>query len=290
MTWHLGRKGETCCSVCARHGGLGCSQPALRSIRSCDALRALAPYKEYAAATGGVKHCFNGNSWTHPSGHQTHNARGNAVWWNDEADPNQALCDHGPAAAAAGRTPTTWHGGEAQRFCPCGRYPDSTGSGHLGGPYCPRPEPDPGPTTTCSPDSAASPDRPPAKFEFTVTLDPKVGRWCPSPDPAGVWVDVFIPASELFDLQAHWQCDFITIVSLGGPESWHVIPLRSRRCAKHGGGGGGHVDFVCVCASARAGTSCPSKQAGARAHVVDRANNPCGVVSPLSGTTSGTTD
>ena len=62
-----------------------------------------------------------------------------------------------------------------------------------------------------------------AKWDFAVVLDTNVGRWCPTPDSAGVQVDVFVPAFELAGLDAHWQCDFITIVPLGAPESWYAM-------------------------------------------------------------------
>ena len=65
ISWFLGLPGETCCSVCARQGDMGCSQAALRSIRSCNQLRALAPYAEFHAANT-VQNCYNGNSFAHP--------------------------------------------------------------------------------------------------------------------------------------------------------------------------------------------------------------------------------
>ena len=171
-----GLPGETCCSVCARHGGLGCSQPALRSINSCAALKALGVYGEYDAATGPVKHCFEGNSRVHPSGHREHNARGNAVWYNSKNDPNQALCD--PEAELAGFSSSTYTR-EARRFCPCRRYESGGHEGTTtaatqttvvaGGPYCPKPQPL-GRSTTCPPTPKGS-----AKVDFTVTMDPNAG-------------------------------------------------------------------------------------------------------------------
>ena len=160
---------------------------------------------------------------SHRSGHREHNANGVAVWYNDAGDTSQALCDYGASNhTGTANDPDPYHyAQDAQRFCPCGRY--GVG-GHEGGPHCPQPRSDAGPSASCPPSST------PPIFDFTVTMDPQAGRWCPSPDTAGVWVDVFIPAFERVDLEEHYQCDFIAIVPYGAERDWAVLKPQGGHC------------------------------------------------------------
>ena len=73
---------------------------------------------------------------------------------------------------------------------------------------------------------AAAPE--PPVLAFTVTTDPRAARWCPSTDPAGVRVDVLIPAVAA-DADDHARCDHVAIVPLGSVDSWHDATNATER-------------------------------------------------------------